>query len=96
MKKFIIALLISVASISFADEKNIIDFTKKVKKYVSHVHISDTQGINGEGIQIHEGDTNFKPIFEELKDIDYSWVTEIWAGHLNNGKEQYKEVTRRM
>jgi len=73
-------------------KKNIIDFTKKIKKYVSHVHISDTQGINGEGIQIHEGDTNFKPIFEELKDIDYSWVTEIWAGHLNNGKEQYKSM----
>lgn len=72
--------------------KNIIDFTKKVKKYVSHMHISDTQGINGEGVQIYEGDTNFGPIFEEMKDIDYSWVTEIWAGHLNNGKEQYKSM----
>lgn len=72
--------------------KNIIDFTKKIKKYVSHVHISDTQGINGEGVQIHEGDTNFEPIFEEMKDIDYSWVTEIWAGHLNNGEQQYKSM----
>jgi len=72
--------------------KNINDYVKKIKNYVSHVHISDTQGINGEGIQIYEGDTDFKPIFEELKDIDYSWVTEIWAGHLNNGKEQYKSM----
>ena len=72
--------------------KDINDYTKKIKNYISHVHISDTQGINGEGIQIYKGDTNFKPIFEELKDIDYSWVTEIWAGHLNNGREQYKSM----
>jgi sialic acid synthase SpsE/sugar phosphate isomerase/epimerase len=72
--------------------KNIVDFTKNIKDYVSHVHISDTRGINGEGVQIYEGDTDFGPIFEEMKDIDYSWVTEIWAGHLNNGQEQYKSM----
>lgn len=73
-------------------KKNIVDFTKKIKKYISHIHISDTEGINGEGVQIYEGDTDFTPIFEEIKDLDYSWVTEIWAGHLNNGSEQYKSM----
>ena len=72
--------------------KDIVDYTKKIKKYISHLHISDTRGINGEGVQINEGDTDFQPIFEELKDLDYSWVTEIWSGHINNGKEQYKSM----
>lgn len=81
--------------------KNIVNYTKKIKPYISHVHISDTRGINGEGVQIHEGDTNFKEIFDEMKDIDFSWVTEIWSGHINNGKgcydsmkllEKYKDV----
>jgi len=72
--------------------KNIVEYTKKIKKYVSHVHISDTKGINGEGVQIFEGDTNFEPILKELEDTNYSWVTEIWSGHINNGKEQYKSM----
>jgi hypothetical protein len=27
---------------------------------------------------INEGDTTFLPIFEVLKDVVFSWVTEIW------------------
>uniref|UniRef100_A0A6C0C1Y0 AFP-like domain-containing protein n=1 Tax=viral metagenome TaxID=1070528 RepID=A0A6C0C1Y0_9ZZZZ len=73
-------------------KKDIVEYTKKIKKYISHVHISDTKGINGEGVQINEGDTDFLPIFKELKDLDFSWVTEIWAGHINNGKGCYNSM----
>ena len=73
-------------------KKDIVEYTKKIKNYISHVHISDTKGINGEGVQINEGDTNFLPIFKELKDLDFSWVTEIWAGHINNGKGCYNSM----
>ena len=73
-------------------KKDIVEYTKKIKKYISHVHISDTKGINGEGVQINEGDTDFLPIFKELNDLDFSWVTEIWAGHINNGKGCYKSM----
>ena len=44
--------------------KKIVEYTKKIKNYISHVHISDTKGINGEGIQINEGDTDF---YQSLK-----------------------------
>ena len=73
-------------------KKDIVEYTKNIKKYISHVHISDTKGINGEGVQINEGDTNFLPIFQELKELDFSWVTEIWAGHTNNGKGCYNSM----
>ena len=66
--------------------KDIVEYTKNIKKYIAHVHISDAKGINGEGVQINEGDTDFLPIFQEIEDIPFSWVTEIWAGHINNGK----------
>ena len=73
-------------------KKDIVEYTKNIKQYISHVHISDTKGINGEGVQINEGDTNFESIFKELKDMDFSWVTEIWAGHINNGQGCYKSM----
>ena len=27
-----------------------------------------------------------------VEDINFSWVTEIWAGHINNGKACYKSM----
>ena len=75
-------------------KKDIVDYTKKIKPYISHIHISDTIGINGEGVQINEGETTFLPIFKQLKDVNFSWVTEIWSGHLNNGNGCYESMKR--
>ena len=57
-----------------------------------HVHISDATGVNGEGIQVHEGEINFNGVFETLGDSDFSWVTEIWAGHTNRGEGTLKSL----
>ena len=60
--------------------------------YVAHMHISDAIGLNGEGIQIFEGELNFKSTFDIVKNYDFSWVTEIWSGHLHNGCGTYKAL----
>ena len=59
---------------------------------VDHVHISDANGINGEGLQIGEGDLDFDGVFSEMKDFDFTWVTEIWSGHLHNAAGNYKAL----
>lgn len=64
------------------------EYTEKVLPLVSHLHLSDALGIDGEGVQIGEGDVNFDSFFEKLKNNnnqDFSWVTEIWSGHVNHG-----------
>jgi sialic acid synthase SpsE/sugar phosphate isomerase/epimerase len=64
------------------------DYTKKVMSHVSHLHISDAHGIDGEGLQIGEGCVDFDKFFKNIEDCknnDYTWVTEIWSGHLNHG-----------
>jgi N-acetylneuraminate synthase len=63
------------------------EYTSHVLPYVSHFHISDAIGIDGEGVQINEGDVNFKNFFDVLSGNkkDFSWVTEIWSGHVNHG-----------
>jgi len=71
---------------------DLVDYTRAVKDIVSHIHVSDAIGINGEGHQIHEGCINFKDIFTELREIDFTWVTEIWSGHLHNGIGIHKSL----
>ena len=68
------------------------EYTKNVMPYVAHMHISDATGLNGEGIQIFEGEIDFKSTFNIAKDYNFSWVTEIWSGHLHNGSGMYKAL----
>jgi N-acetylneuraminate synthase len=68
------------------------DYTKNIMPYVAHLHISDAVGLNGEGVQIFEGDVDFEKVFYMLKNYSYSWVTEIWSGHLHDGCGTHKAL----
>ena len=68
------------------------EYTKQVMPYVSHMHISDALGLNGEGIQMFEGEIDFDSVFNATIGYDFSWVTEIWSGHLHNGSGTYKAM----
>lgn len=70
------------------------EYAEQVKSYVRHLHISDAMGINGEGIQIGEGMLDFNSVLSVLSDIDYSWVTEIWSGHLHHGVGMYRGLQK--
>lgn len=71
------------------------EYTKKVMPIVSHLHISDAKGIDGEGIQIGEGEIDFDSFFNIVKNSknnEYTWVTEVWSGHVNNGSGHRKSM----
>lgn len=75
--------------------KNIIDFIKTVKPYIEHLHIADAYGIHGEGIQVEEGDINFKAVIPALfKRYVKTWIPEIWRGHQNNFEGYYIALER--
>lgn len=67
-------------------KKNFKDFSKKILKYTDYLHISDAKGTDGEGLQIGDGEINFKEFFELAKNNNASFIPEIWNGHLGNGK----------
>ena len=71
---------------------DLLDYTKSIKNYISHLHISDALGVNAEGLQIGTGEIDFKSVFNIISDIDYSWVTEVWSGHLHNGQGTYDGI----
>jgi N-acetylneuraminate synthase len=64
------------------------DFLDKVSQYTAHIHMVDALGVDGEGLQINEGDIDFAlvaSIFEE-KCPKSSFIPEVWQGHKNDCK----------
>jgi N-acetylneuraminate synthase len=66
------------------------DYTKEIMPRVKHIHISDAYGNNGEGVQIGEGSIDFDKVLKEILDYEFTWVPEIWSGHLHHGAGTYK------
>ena len=63
------------------------DFVELVAPYTGHLHIGDARGVNGEGLQIGEGDIDFKRLYAILDKHcpQASFIPEIWQGHKNDG-----------
>ena len=59
---------------------------ERILPHVSHLHISDAAGIDGEGLQIGDGNVDFVKFFQQIdgKFCD-TMVPEIWRGHQNGG-----------
>ena len=59
-----------------------------VAPVTKHLHICDAYGIDGEGMQIGEGDIDFVKALDVLREFgdveNMSWTPEIWQGHNNN------------
>ena len=63
-------------------------FCEEVAPYSVHLHLGDATGVNGEGLQIGEGDIDFNRLGSILKDgcPNASFIPEIWQGHKNGGE----------
>lgn len=63
-------------------------FVEQVGSYVAHLHVADAQGIDGEGLQIHEGEIDFPALAEDLDKTapQASFIPEVWQGHKNEGE----------
>ena len=65
-------------------KKDFLTQLKILKKHLKHLHIADAIGVDGEGIQIDEGEIDFKKVFKLFKDYDGTIVNEVWMGYSNN------------
>jgi len=63
-------------------------FIDQVGPYTAHLHIVDADGVDGEGLQIGEGEIDFHDLAEELKQKapNAGFIPEIWQGHKNDGE----------
>ncbi|MER2492173.1 N-acetylneuraminate synthase family protein [Catenovulum sediminis] len=64
------------------------EFSRKIAPITAHLHLGDAKGVNGEGLQIGEGDIDFVQLGEILKEgcPEASFIPEIWQGHKNSGE----------
>jgi N-acetylneuraminate synthase len=64
------------------------EFSRQIAPITAHLHIGDAKGLNGEGLQVGEGDIDFDRLGAVLKHgcPSASFIPEIWQGHKNGGE----------
>ncbi len=64
------------------------EYLEQVGPYSAHLHIADAKDVDGEGLQIGEGDIDFPALVEGLDRFapEASFIPEIWQGHENEGE----------
>lgn len=64
------------------------EFLEKVSQFAAHIHMVDASGVDGEGLQINEGDIDFSLVSSIFKSEcpNASFIPEIWQGHKNDCK----------
>ena len=63
------------------------EFVAKVAPFTAHLHIGDASGVNGEGLQVGDGEVDFVATSRMLRKYcpSASFIPEIWQGHKNKG-----------
>ena len=64
------------------------EFAEKIAPITGHLHLGDASGVNGEGLQIGDGDLDFDRLAGILDAHcpEASFIPEIWQGHKNGGE----------
>ena len=64
--------------------------------HIAHVHFGDAKGLDGEGLQIGEGEIDFAALGEVLHRCapSASFIPEIWQGHKNMGEGLFTALQR--
>jgi sialic acid synthase SpsE/sugar phosphate isomerase/epimerase len=71
-------------------------FLETVAPLTGHLHIVDAEGVDGEGLQIGEGNIDFAMVAEVLdrRAPEASFIPEIWQGHKNEGAGFWEALTK--
>lgn len=72
------------------------EFSEKIAPLTAHIHMGDARGLNGEGLQIGEGEINFMRLGKILRDgcPEASFIPEIWQGHKNGGEGFWRALEK--
>lgn len=67
--------------------KDFYDFVEILAPITAHLHIGDAEGVNGEGLQIGDGEVDFRKLGAILEKgcPNAYFIPEIWQGHKDKG-----------
>ncbi|WP_083782649.1 N-acetylneuraminate synthase family protein [Cyanobium sp. PCC 7001] len=71
-------------------------FLERILPLTAHLHLADARGVDGEGLQIDEGDIDWPMLFAMLQRYapQASFIPEIWQGHKNQGEGAWRALER--
>jgi N-acetylneuraminate synthase len=71
-------------------------FMELVAPHTAHYHLADAKGVDGEGLQIGEGEIDWREVFEGMRRLspEASFIPEIWQGHKNQGEGAWRALER--
>ena len=68
--------------------QSLAEFAECIGPHIAHLHIVDAEGVDGEGLQIGDGEIDFAALSDQLSRHcpDAGFIPEIWQGHKNGGE----------
>lgn len=71
-------------------------YLDSVLPYTAHMHLVDARGIDGEGVQVGDGEIDFVEFFKKCNSLapKASFIPEIWQGHKNDGEAFWIALSR--
>jgi N-acetylneuraminate synthase len=64
--------------------------------YAVHLHLVDAKGVDGEGVQVGEGEVDWGALAQQLDRLapGVGFIPEIWQGHVNSGEGFWTALER--
>jgi N-acetylneuraminate synthase len=61
---------------------------ERLAPHAEHLHLVDATGVDGEGVQVGEGEIDWALLAQQLDQLapEVSFIPEIWQGHVNDGE----------
>lgn len=72
------------------------EYVDALAPHADHLHIVDSVGVDGEGVQIGDGEIDWPATAAQLDRLcpTASFIPEIWQGHVNNGEGFWTALDR--
>lgn len=72
------------------------EYAELLAPHAEHLHLVDSIGIDGEGVQIGDGEIDWAALASQLDRLapKASFIPEIWQGHVNNGEGFWTALDR--
>ena len=72
------------------------EFVGLVAPHTAHLHLADAAGVDGEGLQIDEGEIDWVLLADQILRYmpNATFIPEIWQGHKNDGEGARRSLVR--
>ncbi|MBF4550307.1 acetylneuraminic acid synthetase [Pseudoclavibacter sp. RFBJ3] len=72
------------------------DYTELVAPHSIHLHLVDATGVDGEGVQVGDGEVDWPLLAGQLDEFapGAPFIPEIWQGHIDNGQGFWTALDR--